>query len=262
MDSAGTGPPLGHWSRRLAGELATLPESDDPLEPRAGAARHGAGAPLVDRIGQVETPRASSHPGRIELDLRREPAAQRPGPRPARGVPDIAGNHARLVAGRLADQSPVDRPAGSRPGAAGAARAEGHAAPRPILPASHPHRPAEIRRLELAPAVTGKARVGRLSGSADDPLGRALIKLDGALEGGDWLLVNLDAEPDGNRFDIDVRATAPAGLLPAMFGSKRPLQLVIEGDGGWKTWRGRAAMDPRGGRRRGWRWRPTMGAIG
>src|SRR4029453_17823197 len=33
------------------------------------------------------------------------------------------------------------------------------------------------------------------------------------------------------------------GLLPALFGSKQPMALGVEGDGTWKTWRGRAAVD-------------------
>ena len=102
----------------------------------------------------------------------------------------------------------------------------------------------EVRRFEIAQGVTGKAQVGRLSGSADIRSGRALVKLDGSLRGGDRLLVELDAEPDGDRFDLDVRASSPAnGLLPALFDSKRPLRLQIDGDGSWSTWRGRAAMD-------------------
>ena len=103
----------------------------------------------------------------------------------------------------------------------------------------------EIARLELHPAVTGVARAGRLTGSARIDDGRAMIDLIALMDrGGDRIIASLDAEPDGDRFDIDVRATSPAnGLLPALVGSKRAMGLVIEGDGSWSRWRGKAALD-------------------
>ena len=101
-----------------------------------------------------------------------------------------------------------------------------------------------IERLDVRPAVTGRAQSGKIYGSADIRSGRAMIELQAATSGGDRLLAMLDAEPDRDRFDIDVRARSPAnGLLPALIGSKRPLNLTIAGDGTWRRWRGRAAMD-------------------
>ena len=121
----------------------------------------------------------------------------------------------------------------------------------PILPGFDIHiGKLEIRRLELAAGVTGTPRVGAVAGSADVRDGRALIRLDGGLKGGDKFRLLLDAEPDRNRFDIDLKANAPAdGLLPAILGKMLPLALAIEGDGTWKRWRGRALMDL-GGKRR------------
>src|SRR5690606_3705933 len=115
----------------------------------------------------------------------------------------------------------------------------------PLLPGFDIHiGKLEVRRLEIAGAVTGEQRVGQLSGSADIRSGRAKIALDFALKGGDRLVARVDAEPDGDRFDIDIRATAPEnGVLAALFGSKRPLNLVVDGDGTWTRWRGRAAME-------------------
>ncbi|MEO7410220.1 MAG: translocation/assembly module TamB, partial [Sphingomicrobium sp.] len=102
----------------------------------------------------------------------------------------------------------------------------------------------DIRRLELGSAITGTPRVGALSGSADIRSGRALVRLDAAVRGADRLKLVIDAEPDRDRFDIAVRASSPAnGLLPALFGSKRPLELEIKGDGLWSRWRGTAAMN-------------------
>ncbi|QNM83475.1 translocation/assembly module TamB domain-containing protein [Sphingomonas sabuli] len=101
-----------------------------------------------------------------------------------------------------------------------------------------------IDRLEIGQAVTGTERVGRIVGAADVRSGRALVNLIASVDGSDQLRIALDAEPDGDRFDLEVRARSAAnGVLPALFGSKRPLQVVITGDGTWRTWRGSAAVD-------------------
>ena len=93
--------------------------------------------------------------------------------------------------------------------------------------------------------VPGQARSGRVQGKADVRAGRAMVELGLAIDGGDRLAFNLDAEPDRDRFDLDVRAQSPAnGLLPAMIGIKRPLDLTIGGDGSWSRWRGRARAQP------------------
>jgi len=101
-----------------------------------------------------------------------------------------------------------------------------------------------IDRVEIAQAVTGTARVGSLVGRADVRSGRALVRLQGAVAGSDRLALALDAEPDGDRFDLEVRAqSAAGGLLPALVGSKRALQLAITGDGSWTRWQGSAALN-------------------
>jgi translocation and assembly module TamB len=115
----------------------------------------------------------------------------------------------------------------------------------PILPKFDIHiGKLSIDRLEIGRAVTGTPRVGRLEGSADVRSGRAVVKLKAAIDGTDRLLVDLDAEPDGNRFDLEVRANSAAGgVIPALVGSKRSLALVITGDGTWQKWRGAAALN-------------------
>lgn len=101
-----------------------------------------------------------------------------------------------------------------------------------------------IDRLEIGEAVTGTERVGRLRGSADVRSGRALVKLDAAIAGSDRLVLDLDAEPDGDRFDLEVEAkSAPGGVIPALIGSKRSLDLVVTGEGTWSRWRGTAALN-------------------
>ena len=101
----------------------------------------------------------------------------------------------------------------------------------------------KIDRLELARGVTGAARSGSLIGEADIRAGRAMIGLQLAMLDGDRLAARLDAEPDRNRFDLDVRAIAPRdGLIPAILGIRRPIDLTIDGDGSWTKWRGAAKL--------------------
>ncbi len=102
-----------------------------------------------------------------------------------------------------------------------------------------------IERFELGPAVTGKPRVGTIDGKVDIHKGRALIDFNAAIrDGGDKMVVKLDAQPDRNIFDVEARVTAPAdGLIPAMLGIRRSLALEISGDGNWQRWRGKAGLD-------------------
>ncbi|WP_294122622.1 translocation/assembly module TamB domain-containing protein [Sphingomonas sp.] len=114
----------------------------------------------------------------------------------------------------------------------------------PILPKFDIHVGSlKIDRLELARGVSGTARAGSLSGEADIRAGRAMIGLKLGMVDGDKLVALLDAEPDRNRFDLDVRVVAPGdGLIPALVGLKRPIDLTIAGDGSWTRWRGSAKL--------------------
>ena len=121
----------------------------------------------------------------------------------------------------------------------------------------------KIDRLELARGVSGTARTGSLSGEADIRAGRAMIGLQLGMLDGDKLAARLDAEPDRNRFDVDVRAIAPRdGLLPALVGleaadrpdHRRRRQLDQVARLGAAA--GRAAATPPSSR-----WRRTAGAI-
>jgi len=101
----------------------------------------------------------------------------------------------------------------------------------------------KIDRFELARGVTGTARTGNLAGEADIRAGRAMVGLQLGMLDGDKLAAKLNVEPGRNRFDIDVRAIAPAdGLLPTLVGLKRPIDLTIAGDGSWTRWRGTAKL--------------------
>ncbi|MCP3733901.1 translocation/assembly module TamB [Sphingomonas sp. RP10(2022)] len=98
-----------------------------------------------------------------------------------------------------------------------------------------------IDRLVLAKPVLGSERVGRVAGRADIRRGRALVRLDALVAGSDRLAVRIDAAPDRDRFDIDVRAGGAAGgVLARAMGLKRAVTLEVGGDGSWSHWRGRA----------------------
>lgn len=101
-----------------------------------------------------------------------------------------------------------------------------------------------IDRLTVGAAVTGSVRRGRLTGRADIHAGRALVDLDAIVESSDRLRLMLDAEPDRDRFDIDVRAFGAAnGVLAKLARLDRPVALTIAGKGRWQAWRGTATGD-------------------
>lgn len=102
-----------------------------------------------------------------------------------------------------------------------------------------------IDRLVIAPAITGKAHVVRLSGKVDIADGRAVIAADAAaltgkgLAGGDMLRLRLDAVPASNRLQIDGRLQAPAGgLVDGFAGLGKPLAATLAGAGDWRAWNG------------------------
>jgi translocation and assembly module TamB len=116
----------------------------------------------------------------------------------------------------------------------------------PILPGFDIH-VGELRvdRLDVGPQVGGVARSGSLRGKADVHSGRALVELAAVMNnGGDRAVFHLDAEPDRNKFDVAAHVLSPAnGLVPAIIGAKRAINLDVDGKGTWTRWRGRAALD-------------------
>jgi translocation and assembly module TamB len=116
----------------------------------------------------------------------------------------------------------------------------------PILPGFDIHiGELRIDRLNIGAKVGGKPRSGRLWGRADVHSGRALVQLKALIaNGGDRIALSLDAEPDRNKFDVGARVIAPAdGLVPAIIGTKRAIDLSIGGKGSWTRWRGSAKLD-------------------
>ncbi|WP_294239604.1 translocation/assembly module TamB domain-containing protein [uncultured Sphingomonas sp.] len=98
-----------------------------------------------------------------------------------------------------------------------------------------------LDRLILAPRVLGRKRVARVEGRADIHDGRALVAMDGVVAGSDRLRLRLDAQPDRDRFDLDVQARGRAGgVLARMVGAQEPVSLTVAGAGSWSRWDGRA----------------------
>lgn len=123
--------------------------------------------------------------------------------------------------------------------------------PGPVLPGFDIHvGRVEVAQLRIGKAVTGQPRVASLSGEADIRSGRALVDLKAGVKGGgDRLSLLLDAEPDRDRFDLDVRLASPAGgVAGAMLGTGRPIALIVDGDGRWARWNGNARLDLSGRR--------------
>ena len=106
-----------------------------------------------------------------------------------------------------------------------------------------------VERLVVARAVTGVVRYGRIDGRADIRDGRALVLLDAVVEGSDRLALKIDAAPDRNRFDIDVRARgAASGVLARLAGVRQALALDVGGAGRWAAWQGKAVAEAGGTR--------------
>ena len=241
--------PRRHWSRRLVNELLALLLV--LLVLLAGGLILLDTAPghrfIVDRIGQVETATGLKiRVGRIEGSIYGEARLKSVAVSDPQGVfltsPEIVIDWApgawlynSLYIDRLESKLVhVERlPKLRKTGRKG-----------PLLPNFDIHiGQLKIDRLELARGVGGTARTGSLTGEADIRAGRAMVGLQLAMLDGDRMAARIDAEPDRNRFDIDVRVVAPAdGLLPAITGIRRPIDLTIGGDGTWARWRGSAKL--------------------
>lgn len=123
--------------------------------------------------------------------------------------------------------------------------------PRPILPGFDIRiGRIDVKQLRFEKPITGERRVASLAGEVDIRSGRALVDLNATVrDGGDRLRLLLDAEPDRDHFDIDVRLDAPANSVAgALIGTERPIALEVQGDGRWSEWGGTARLDLSGRR--------------
>ncbi|MXO58056.1 DUF490 domain-containing protein [Altererythrobacter salegens] len=94
--------------------------------------------------------------------------------------------------------------------------------------------------LHVAKGLLGEERAIDFRAKADVRKGKVLLDADGELGGGDVLALLVDAEPDGDRFDLDLDYRAPAGgLLASLVGATDTLRLKLAGDGTWTQWNGK-----------------------
>jgi translocation and assembly module TamB len=105
-----------------------------------------------------------------------------------------------------------------------------------------------VGRLEIGPAVAGQRYIAKIDGQAHVADRRAQIQANaatiagGGVPGGDQVVLRLDAVPEDNKLDVDLRVSAPSnGLVAGLAGLKAPLTLNVDGRGAWSDWRGRAA---------------------
>ena len=120
----------------------------------------------------------------------------------------------------------------------------------PIIPGYRIHIGALDLRLRLEPGAAGaQRRLVRIVGQADTGAGRAVIGVKAKSSAGDQLALALDTEPDRDVFDLDARLLSPAdGVVPGLIRSRRPIAMLIDGQGRWAGWHGRARMDVSGRR--------------
>lgn len=104
-----------------------------------------------------------------------------------------------------------------------------------------------VGRLVIAKPVTGQTHLVRIDGAVHIADRRAqlvtdAVALKGAgVAGGDTLHLKLDAVPDRNKLDVDLKLNAPVGGLVATMGSlKAPLTASVDGRGSWQAWQGKA----------------------
>jgi translocation and assembly module TamB len=103
-----------------------------------------------------------------------------------------------------------------------------------------------IDRIELAEAVAGQRHIARIAGEVHIADRRAQLVANAAtiaapgVAGGDRMTLVLDAVPDDDRLNLDLKLAAPAnGLIGGMASLKAPLFVTIDGRGSWSRWQGR-----------------------
>jgi translocation and assembly module TamB len=112
----------------------------------------------------------------------------------------------------------------------------------PILPGFDIHiGRLDIARLRLGRAIAGRPHLVRLLTRADIRGRRAMIQLAARSTAGDRVLVDLDAEPDGDRFKLAAEVDGPAnGVVAGLAKLRHPLALRVNGRGTWHVWNGTA----------------------
>jgi translocation and assembly module TamB len=101
--------------------------------------------------------------------------------------------------------------------------------------------------LAVERGIAGERRRIDFAARADIRRGRALVSLGGRLGGRDRLRLQLDSEPDRNKFALDFIYNAPKdGLLAALSGVKRDIAARAGGKGTFQEWHGWGAATDNG----------------
>ncbi|KLE33934.1 hypothetical protein AAW00_12005 [Aurantiacibacter luteus] len=96
-----------------------------------------------------------------------------------------------------------------------------------------------IDNMTVAEGLLGEERTIDFSAEAQIRDGLVFLDSQGVFEGGDAFTALVNAEPDGNRFDLDFDWRAPAGgFLATMVGAEESLAVTLKGDGTWTSWAG------------------------
>ena len=89
--------------------------------------------------------------------------------------------------------------------------------------------------------ATQREERANLTAKVDIRKGRALVDADARLGAKDRIALLLDAEPDGDKFELSGNALAPAGgVMAGLAKLDQGYAARIVGDGTWKRWRGAA----------------------
>lgn len=101
-----------------------------------------------------------------------------------------------------------------------------------------------VENLVIAKGVaTPRDERANLTARIDIREGRALVDARARLGAEDRIVLLLDAEPDGDRFDLAGDYLAPAGgVLAGLAGFEQGYAARIAGDGTWRAWRGAALV--------------------
>ncbi len=111
-----------------------------------------------------------------------------------------------------------------------------------------------IDRFLIAKPVTGQTHIVKIDGAVHIADKRAQLTTNATaltgpgIAGGDRLVLKLDAVPEQNKLDVNLKLTAPVGGVVSTMGSfKAPLAATVDGRGSWASWQGRAVATLGGG---------------
>lgn len=105
----------------------------------------------------------------------------------------------------------------------------------------------KIDRIVFASAIAGEQQVASFEGKAKIADRRAVVTATAGSLQGDRIVLDLDAVPDDNRFNVGLKIDAPVdGLIAGMAGSPHAFTVNLNGKGDWRRWDGKLAAQTGG----------------